>query len=169
MNKGAQQTYRIAAKQAIENALGGNAEGVLNKLQEPNTKQALATLFGPDEANRYARAAQYQLEQVGKARRVAGGSVRETPALNVPHTANPAHLATQAKSSIAQGIEKGRKGLSPKEAEAVAALGSRRLESGYAKQTLRRKPTSKGPERSRKAIIRAGAAAGSNLDRSNDQ
>lgn len=131
MNKGAKQTARIGMRQAIENELAGNSTATLAKLQSNKaTRDILAAMFGEDEAARLARAAKYRLEQLSNASRAAGGAAKAERNHVGPFISSPVSAAKHGAISAAANAGKG---LSPREAEALASLSK-----GGAAKTLRR-------------------------------
>ena len=122
MNRGARQTARIGAKQALTDALESNAEGTLRKIESnKKTQEAIKMFFGEDEAHRYARAASYRLEKLANARYAAGGAPRaEGNAVGFMTTS----AVSAAKHLALKGIEKAAKGMSEEEAKALTVLGT---------------------------------------------
>jgi hypothetical protein len=122
LNKGAKQTARIGARQALHDALESNSVQTLRRIESNRqTKSAIAMMFGSSEAERYARAASYRLEKLANAGGAAGGAAKTEGAAVGFLTTSPVHAA---KHAMLKGVEGAAKGMSEKEAQAIASLGS---------------------------------------------
>lgn len=160
LNKGAKQTARIGAKQALEEALGGQAVATLRKIQsDENMKAALTTLFGADEAARYSRAAKYRLEQLSKSQKVTQGMPAAEGGLHTGLSHTPQGMGFAAAK---HAIGKAALTMSQKEADALAALGKAPAERAYPR--VAGKNPRPGIKKRRAALRAAAKGYGASLD-----
>lgn len=122
LGKGAKQTARIGMRQALTEQIEGNTTGALRTLAySPKAKKLLTAMFGEDEAGRLSRAADYRLEKLSNAGKAAGGA----PPSERPHVGSfvtsPVHAFKHATIRTATDAAFG---MSDKESEAIAALGT---------------------------------------------
>lgn len=150
-NPKARETFKLGARQALEDEIRTNPRGALKNIGKNGTTfDRMAAIFGPDEAMRYRRMAQTRVEQVENLERLGSKSLRPAAELGPLEAAKSLHNPATA---LAYSVQKNKGLMSPREAQGVASLGF-----GPGKQALRRVPKGKGGKGKAATGLTKGAA-----------